>query len=190
MSIVGYFKTFLPAVHPSISDDICLRGNVQGQNFYEFACQIYNDRNINPYKAIDDWNTITKGNSELSKTEKQDCTVFCLAVAFSISYDKAHKYMKNQGREYRKGYHDWEDTVLTHLQNACKIIELESACYTYKNRKNETSRFRVMTFMKRNPNGIYIITTKYHVLCIRYGILIDRFDSSHYIIQQVHQVCG
>jgi hypothetical protein len=189
MSIVGYFKSFLPACHPMISDDICLRGNVPGQNFYEFACQIYNDSNISPYKIIDEWNTITKGKSELSKTERKDCTVFCIAVAFSISYDMAHKYMRKKGREYQKGYDNWEETVLTHLENTCKIVELDKTRYTYKNRKNETSRFRVMTFMKQNTNGIYIITTKYHVLCIRYGVLIDRFDSSHYIIQQVHQVC-
>ena len=122
-----------------------------------------------------------------NKLEDKLTEVENLLTKGTIDQEK-YKYMRKKGREYQKGYDNWEETVLTHLQSTCKIVELDKTRYTYKNRKNETSRFRVMTFMKQNTNGIYIITTKYHVLCIRYGVLIDRFDSSHYIIQQVHQV--
>lgn len=173
---------------PVVSDNLCFRGNVCDKNFHEFIRHIYNDENVDLTKAVEDWTLITKGDSQLSKRERKDCTVFCLAVAFSISYDVAHKYMRNRGRQFQKAYEHWDDIILHHLERDSKISEMDETYYTYTNRFQKKSHVRVKTFMKQNPDGIYIITTKYHVLCIRYGVLIDRFDSSFYIVQKVHKV--
>lgn len=137
----------------------------------------------------DMWSKVIGRNSMTCSYENNDCAVFCIATAFLIPYDSAHKYLKENGRRHQSSCKNWENKILEGLIKDKLIVSLKQSSYkNYNKSKKKWCNIRVYTFLKKFPKGIFILTLSEHVLTVRDGYLIDRIDSSKYIVLEAHQV--
>ena len=112
--------------------------------------------------------------------EKNDCSVYSLSIAFLIPYLQAHYILEKYGTVYQKGCKNWDD-ILEDLEKDGYIERLDDRrIKTYYKYKKRYSIMTVETFRKKNPKGVFLLTTRDHIVTIRDGIIYDRFDSGRY----------
>ena len=147
-------------------------------------------------KAIKGYN-----ESVIAKGETNDCVVRAFASCFNLSYDRAHKYVKEKfGRKDRQGTYGTVNTMM--------FLSLKKTQINYKRIKRMGNRqlgllnyslqysvktkggliFRNMTvgtFIKKNPVGTFFILVKGHAFTIKDGVVIGNWEDSNKLKKQV-----
>ena len=131
-------------------------------------------------------------NSEIAKSETNDCVVRTFATAFSMNYDDAHSYVKTHfNRQNRKGVIRYGSTMNrkalirevinnkymkalgrntgAFAMNGTPILTLN---YPIKVKGEKKERkMTVGMFTKVYPKGTYIIMVKGHTFTIKNGVV-------------------
>jgi hypothetical protein len=126
--------------------------------------------------------------SVIAKGETNDCVVRAFASCFELSYDKAHKYVKEKfGRKDRQGTYGTVITMMNLVLNRTQVNykrikrmgnrQLSHLHYSlqYSVKTNGGLIFRNMTvgtFIKQNPVGTFFILVKGHAFTIKDGSVI------------------
>ena len=142
---------------------------------------------------------VTKNNNT-AKKEKNDCFVRACANAFDISYDTAHKFVKdNFNRKKGRGTQNVKPTLREmsttsfpvegqldlFSENGNKHFEITHIGDNKKtgdgrlmNRKSSTNTvsYTVKTFMQKFKTGTYLLLVKKHALVCKNGVIIDNAD--------------
>lgn len=112
-------------------------------------------------------------DSQLAKSERNDCVVRAFAAAFDIEYDKAHLFVgKEFGRQFRKGTPRFNSTM-TKLANDRRRLNYKSLKTIFSGEvKKGSSRMTVGGFVKDYDKGTYIIVISGHAFTVRDGMVI------------------
>lgn len=132
--------------------------------------------------------------SSIAKGETNDCVVRSFASCFDVSYDYAHKYVKEKfGRKDRQGTHG---TVFKMLGIAEKKSQINykkvnpigeksgfsnrrTLAYDVKVKGAKVKReMTVGTFIKKNPIGTFFILVQGHAFTIKDGVVIGNYEDS------------
>jgi hypothetical protein len=138
-----------------------------------------------------------KGYTEsvIARNETNDCVVRAIASSFGIDYDQAHKFVKKTfNREDRKGTYGFisgMNMIATERirigRKTCKSlgkpVHNSSAFLTMKydvKVKGEivSRNMTVGTFIKKYPNGTYILNVSHHVFTVKNGVVIGNIEDS------------
>jgi hypothetical protein len=133
-------------------------------------------------------------DSEIAKKENNDCVVRAFASAFEISYDKAHKYVKEKfGRKDRCGTYGTVTTMnillmkkttingkrITRLGDPIFMYHTHSMKYKVKVKGEMVDRkMTVGTFIKENPIGTFFVLVDRHAFTIKDGIVHGNYEDS------------
>lgn len=125
-------------------------------------------------------------DSDLAKSEKNDCMVRSVASAAGVTYRTAHNFCKNVlSREDKKGTNNF--IISTQMLNAEKTgIELEGKKFDVKvlGRGRVKNRYKLYgeiiyrqktlkSFIQDNPKGTYLVMIAKHALCVKDGEVYD-----------------
>jgi hypothetical protein len=132
--------------------------------------------------------------SVIAKGETNDCVVRAFASCFELSYDKAHKYVKEKfGRKDRQGTYGTVITMMNLVLNRTQVNykrikrmgnrQLSHLHYSlqYSVKTNGGLIFRNMTvgtFIKQNPVGTFFILVKGHAFTIKDGVVIGNYEDA------------
>jgi len=128
-------------------------------------------------------------DSEIAKSETNDCVVRAFASSFDISYDFAHKYVAeefkrtpNRGTFFTasKMVKLSECNIKVNGKTVAPVGKLtKSVAYpyslSYKVKVNGVEKERQMTvgtFAKKNPKGSFFVLVKSHAFTIKDGVVI------------------
>ena len=130
--------------------------------------------------------------SAIAKRENNDCVVRAFASAFDISYDKAHKYVKEKfGRKDGDGTFGTaitldkmskERTQVNHkkiktMGRKVGYSSFKTLDYEVKVKGQKTVRkMTVGTFTKQNPVGSFLILVSGHAFTIKNGVVIGNWE--------------
>ena len=131
-----------------------------------------------------------KGYTEsvIAKGETNDCVVRAFASAFEITYDKAHKYVKEKfGRKDRQGTYGTVGTLVkmaddrttvnykkvrpVGVRKSSTMVNSLSYNVTIKGEK-KVRQMTVGTFIKQNPKGTFFVLVRRHAFTIKDGVVI------------------
>jgi len=146
--------------------------------------------------------TISESQSELAKSETNDCVVRAFMMVLDLPYDKAHKFVADKfNRVNGQGTYTTQylSNIIGTQKNGYKIRlmgyhpkrsfgsrkKLVNPKY-----KNETG-YTVKSFMEQYPTGRYLIIVKGHSLALVDGILYGNYNEQfngfrrpvHYVIE-------
>jgi len=127
-------------------------------------------------------NTISESQSQLAKSENNDCVVRAFMMALDLPYDKAHKFVENKfKRENRKGTHvsKYLNNILGRQKNGYKMNLMGyHPKYAFGKRKKlvnpkykKETGYTVKSFMEQHPVGRYFMIVKGHALALVDGVL-------------------
>jgi len=131
--------------------------------------------------------------SPIAKGERNDCVVRAFASSFGVSYDYAHKYVKeNFGRKNREGTYGTvlkmkklsEDRKqINYKKVKCLGTKSDSGIhdlrYPVKTKDGIVKReMTVGTFVKQNPVGTFFILVSRHAFTIKDGVVIGNYEDS------------
>lgn len=133
-------------------------------------------------KAIGSGITLTSDlyaafESELAKSESNDCVVRALALAAELDYDRVHSLLKIYGRKPKKGTYD--GTVFKTIGylnefNPKKFKKFE----LYQMPAIKTRYVTVGQFCKAYPEGTYYLHRRGHAFVIKDGVVHDWYYGS------------
>lgn len=126
--------------------------------------------------------------SAIAKGETNDCVVRAFASAFEITYDKAHKYVKEKfGRKDRQGTYGTVSTLVkmaddrttvnykkvrpVGVRKSSTMVNSLSYNVTIKGEK-KVRQMTVGTFVKQNPKGTFFVLVRQHAFTIKDGVVI------------------
>ena len=126
--------------------------------------------------------------SAIAKGETNDCVVRAFASAFEITYDKAHKYVKEKfGRKDRQGTYGTVGTLVkmaddrttvnykkvrpVGVRKSSTMVNSLSYNVTIKGEK-KVRQMTVGTFVKQNPKGTFFVLVRRHAFTIKNGVVI------------------
>lgn len=128
---------------------------------------------------------VVKGFTEsaLAKSEKNDCVVMAIATATDMDYDSSHQFVKKTfKRQDRKGVYMFTGIMnmfATHNEQingkSLEIVsEVQNTMLYHVNVKGQKVLRQTTTgsFVKRYPEGTYIVVVKGHTFTIKDGIVI------------------
>jgi len=132
--------------------------------------------------------------SPIAKGERNDCVVRAFASSFGVSYDYAHKYVKeNFGRINRQGTYGTVHKMRQIAENRRQINYKRVKClgtktsdygqyslkYPVKTKDGIVKRdMTVGTFAKQNPVGTFFILVSRHAFTIKDGVVIGNYEDS------------
>jgi hypothetical protein len=131
--------------------------------------------------------------SPIAKVEKNDCVVRAFASSFEVSYDFAHKYVKeNFGRKNFEGTYGTVSKMTQIADQKRQINYKKVSCmgvkrglgfhtlkYDVKTKTGSVKRdMTVGTFVKQNPTGTFFILVSGHAFTIKDGIVIGNWEDS------------
>lgn len=115
-----------------------------------------------------------------SKGEYRDCAVKALAIAAEWEYAEAHAALRKLGRLDNKGTKKGlVESVLSLAGYSITVIPLRRV------------RAKTVTTIERDTlfkNGVFIVRTAGHVLCVRNGVPLDWTNGRRHRIKAVFQV--
>jgi len=125
-----------------------------------------------------------KGKSNIQAGETNDCSVRAFATALDVTYDAAHKFVKDTyDRVNRKGC---EKMVKVTSKLKGKVLNIEGTEFDINplNKKFITNKYKlhgevierkktVKSFIKDFSKGIYLVMVSGHVFTVKNGIMID-----------------
>ena len=150
-------------------------------------------KNKLPYEATG--NAIKGYNeSKTAKGETNDCVVRAFASAFEVTYDRAHKYVKEEfGRKDRKGTYGTVSRLVKMAENRTTVnykkvypvgvrksptlINSLSYYVTIKGEK-KLRQMTVGTFIKQNPKGTFFVLVRQHAFTIKDGVVIGNYEDA------------
>jgi len=94
--------------------------------------------------------------------EKRDCTVRAISCAFNIPYEKAHAFMKKNGRADKHG------VIFRSVIGYKPRVIFGKRISLHKNTKGTVGKF-----IKNHPTGTYIIAIRHHVFAVKDGVIFD-----------------
>lgn len=106
-------------------------------------------------------------NANTFKRDVEDCTIRAISVAEGISWDKAYIKLSDYARKRRLMLSSYE-AIENYLDD-----NYERECF------KETT---VGEFVRKHPNGTYLVTMSGHITVVKDGINYDTFDCSDRII--------
>jgi hypothetical protein len=110
--------------------------------------------------------------------EKNDCTVFATAVVCGVSYEEAHTYLKERGRQPKRGL------VFNKFLRDHDGIMGHPVTEVYREFKGKT----VHSFLNENPQGKFLVFVNRHVSAVIDGKLYDGWWSNRQYITQIFKV--
>lgn len=125
-------------------------------------------------------------NSEIAKSEKNDCFVRALASATGSDYDTSHKYAKEVfERADKKGVY-FTNAITNKLSKSGLDIGNESFDFDVLGKSRITNTYKlhgeyvarqktVKSFIQDNQKGTYIVGVSGHAFTVKDGTLIDNF---------------
>jgi len=132
--------------------------------------------------------------SPIAKGETNDCVVRAFASAFEVSYDYAHKYVReNFGRINRQGTYGTVHKMRQIAEDRRQINYKKVKClgtktsdygqyslkYQVKTKDGVVKRdMTVGTFAKQNPVGTFFILVSRHAFTIKDGVVIGNYEDS------------
>jgi hypothetical protein len=131
--------------------------------------------------------------SPIAKGERNDCVVRAFASAFEVSYDYAHKYVReNFGRKNREGTYGTVLKMKKLSEDRKQINYKKVKClgtksdtgihdlrYPVKTKDGIVKReMTVGTFAKQNPVGTFFILVSRHAFTIKDGVVIGNYEDS------------
>ena len=158
-------------------------------------------KNKLPYEAT---SKAIQGYSEsvIAKSETADCVVRAFASAFDITYDRAHKYVKEKfGRKDRQGTYGTVRTLNKMVENNTQVNykRIKSVGKTINNSTFKTLEYEVKvkgekvkrqmtvgTFIKQNPQGTFFVLVRQHAFTIKDGVVIGNLEDSKKKRMRVH----
>jgi hypothetical protein len=135
-----------------------------------------------------------KGYSEsvIARGETNDCVVRAFASSFDVSYDKAHKYVKEKfGRKDRQGTYGTVFTLEKMVKNKTQVnykkiksvgktvkhSSFKSLDYEVKvNGQKVMRKMTVGTFTKQNSVGTFLVIVTGHAFTIKNGVVIGNWE--------------
>jgi hypothetical protein len=150
-------------------------------------------KNKLPYEAT---SKAIQGYTEsvIAKSETNDCVVRAFASAFDISYDRAHKYIKEKfGRKDRQGTYGTVLTLNKMVEENTQVNykKVKSVGKTINNSKFKTLEYEVKvkgekvkrqmtvgTFIKQNPEGTFFVLVRQHAFTIKDGVVIGNYEDA------------
>jgi len=150
-------------------------------------------KNKLPYEAT---SKAIQGYSEslIAKSETNDCVVRAFASAFDITYDKAHKYVKEKfGRKDHQGTYGTVITLNKMVDNKTQVnykkvktigktikdTPYKTLAYEVKVKGEKVNRqMTVGTFIKQNPTGTFFILVAQHAFTIKDGVVIGNYEDA------------
>lgn len=128
-------------------------------------------------------------DSEIAKSETNDCVVRAFASSFDISYDFAHKYVAEEFKRRPNRGTFFTASKMVKLSecnikvNGKSVVPVgkltKSIAYpyslSYKVKVNGVEKERQMTvgtFAKKNPKGSFFVLVKSHAFTIKDGVVI------------------
>ena len=123
-------------------------------------------------------------DSELAKSEKNDCFVRAVASATGSHYDSAHSFVKETfDRKHKKGTKFMEGTMkkledsgftIDNKNFNIKVLPKHRVTNSYKLYGEIVKRKKtVKSFIKDNPKGTFILGVSKHAFTVKDGQLID-----------------
>ena len=131
--------------------------------------------------------------SAIAKNETNDCVVRAFASCFDVSYDYAHKYVReNFGRRDRNGTYGTVDKMTKLAENRSQVNYKKVKCVGKVNNNNRRTleydvkvngervkrKMTVGTFAKQNPVGTFFILVSRHAFTIKNGVVIGNWEDS------------
>jgi hypothetical protein len=132
--------------------------------------------------------------SDLEKSERNDCVVRAVEAAFDISYEEAHKWVaENFERKNKKGTRTYIlNEKLPQIKEAFGksiselgelIPELHSTKILFrrwyrKRGKMAWGKFTTERFIERYPKGVYLISVKGHMFTIKDGVIYGNYSDA------------
>jgi hypothetical protein len=131
--------------------------------------------------------------SSIAKGETNDCVVRAFASAFEVSYDYAHKYVReNFNRINRQGTYGTVHKMSQIAEDRRQINYKKVKClgtksntgihdlrYPVKTKDGVVKReMTVGTFAKQNPVGTFFILVSRHAFTIKDGVVIGNWEDS------------
>jgi hypothetical protein len=109
-------------------------------------------------------------DSQLAKSETNDCVVRAIAAASAWEYDKAHRFTaKEFKRENRKGTRFF-NLIMCKLSNENKRLNRKKITTISSGKmKNGDRKMTVGSFVKQYDKGSYILTVRQHAFSIKNG---------------------
>lgn len=123
-------------------------------------------------------------DSKIAQSESNDCFVRTVAAALEISYDDAHAYVaKEYGRKDREGTFQVFLNLTKKREILGREIEQMGEIVQYSTTKRLVTRYkcygkiveREMTFksfVKKYPEGTYVMLVKNHAFCLKNGVVV------------------
>ena len=142
--------------------------------------------------------------SEIAKSEKNDCFVRAVASATGSHYDSAHSFVKeNFDRKNKKATFFMSDTMkkledtgfsIDNKNFKIKVLPKHRVTNSYKLYGEIVKRKKtVKSFIKDNPKGTFILGVSKHAFTIKDGQLIDNAGEEFRPtrkVQSVFQIFG
>ena len=161
--------------------------------YIRFFSYLYSMKNKLPYEAT---SKAIQGYTEsvIAKSETNDCVVRAFASAFDITYDRAHKYIKEKfGRKDRQGTYGTVLTLNKMVEENTQVNykKVKSVGKTINNSKFKTLEYEVKvkgekvkrqmtvgTFIKQNPEGTFFVLVRQHAFTIKDGVVIGNYEDA------------
>jgi hypothetical protein len=129
--------------------------------------------------------------SQIAKSERNDCFVRAVASAYEIPYDKAHTWVKkNFNRENRKGTFDvvmkMEQFSKEEKKLNKKTIKDIWCLRTFDSTTLKLKRTTLNQFIKKYPTGTYILIVKRHAFTVKNGSVIGNTNDASSMRKIVH----
>jgi len=129
-----------------------------------------------------DSHVISTSQSELAKSEKNDCVVRAFMMALDLPYDKAHKFVETKlKRQPRKGTYtrSYIKNILGRQKNGYKmrLMGFHPKYQRMGQKKLVNPRYKketgytVKSFMEQHPTGRYFMIVRGHAVALVDGIL-------------------
>ena len=117
--------------------------------------------------------------SVIAKNETNDCVVRAFASCFDVSYDYAHKYVReNFGRKDRNGTYGTVFKMQKLAENRAQINYKKVKCRVKVKGEKVKRKMTVGTFTKENPVGTFFMLISRHAFTIKDGVVIGNHEDS------------
>lgn len=138
-------------------------------------------------------------DSKIAQSESNDCFVRTVAAALEVGYDDAHAYVaKEYKRKNGEGTFGVFITLAKRMEILGREIEQMGEIVQYSTTKRLVTRYkcygkiveREMTFksfVKKYPEGTYVMLVKNHAFCLRDGVVVGgNYSDATALRRRVH----
>ena len=137
-------------------------------------------------EVVDTHRREVRRESELARSESNDCVVRAIQHAFEMSYDDAHKFCaKEFNRKFRDGVLGFEIKMSSYPgmkldemtgKSTMEVTKEYGRTY-YKNKGKMVERKKTIgTFIKENHKGTFLVSISRHAFAIKDGVVYGNYS--------------